>query len=92
MANFYKTTSNSSQQCEFFRFRWTFCSAQKETKLLPPNTLMSAKYTRTFISSFISSMYGCVLSAEFYTLNWTELSAFVAGNPAGRANRTSPTI
>jgi len=26
-----------------------------------------------FISSFISSMYGCVLSAEFYTLNWTEV-------------------
>jgi len=30
-------------------------------------------YRIRFISSFISSMYGCVLSAEFYTLNWTEL-------------------
>ena len=28
-----------------------------------------------YICSFISLIYGCVLSAEFYTLNWTELTA-----------------
>jgi len=31
-------------------------------------------YYLTFICQLISFMYGCVLSAEFYTLNWTELN------------------